>query len=639
MIKVCSTQFSYHYGSEIRLPYAIAILLSYCRFDIFVRQNYKFAKTFLFRDKINEYLEDAKDCSILLCSDYVWNHEINLFFAKKVRELNPECFILFGGPNISKDAHDFLKQNSFIDVVVHGEGEIPLKELLHCYVMGCDLSTIKGIEAVDFNNGIADRIDNLDSIPSPYLDNFIWELVEQRKDSSYIASWETNRGCPYECAFCDWGGYLGSKIRIFSEERILKEINWFAENKIDYIDCCDANFGILFDRDYRTAQRLKEVKSRTGFPRRIRPAWTKQSSEKIIAIAKELKEVDLLKGVTIDLQSMNDTVLENINRRNIKFDSYSKITELFKQNNIPTYTELILGLPGETLKSFKDGLEKLLSESSIGSLYIYNCNLFPNAPMNEEEYKKKFDIKVMRSPIYLTHSDINFKERNLIEYEDIVIGSYSYTIEDLKQMFLYGWMAQVFFSLGIMEHIAKYYYCNFGTLYMKFCDLFCEYCEKNKKNIFSEEYRLVKKYIEDGYNQKGWDHFDWKLGSIYWSIEEASWLRFILDINDLKGSIHDFLYFVGYEKDENILEDLINFQIFLLTTPEKYDIVKTSKFKNKWKQYFENDCSQKIINEEVVYNYDNLVVENNEIEWNYKTMWYGRAMKKYKVFVENLREE
>jgi len=70
-------------------------------------------------------------------------------------------------------------------------------------------------------------------------------------------------------------------MRKWEEERMYKEIEWFAENKIPYIDCCDANFGIYQERDMRLATKLKEVALKTHYPERIRPAWAKNSSEKI----------------------------------------------------------------------------------------------------------------------------------------------------------------------------------------------------------------------------------------------------------------------------------------------------------------------------------------------------------------------
>ena len=105
----------------------------------------------------------------------------------------------------------------------------------------------------------------------------------------------------------------------------------------------------------------------------------------------------------------------------IKFDNFSELTETFRKKEIPTHTELIMGLPGETLESWKKGLEILASGSQIGSIYIYNCGVFVNAPMNEPTYMKFHDIKTIRSPIFLAHTSIH--DRGIPEFEYIALIS------------------------------------------------------------------------------------------------------------------------------------------------------------------------------------------------------------------------
>ena len=103
----------------------------------------------------------------------------------------------------------------------------------------------------------------------------VWDLVDKVDGIDWIASWETNRGCPYLCTFCDWGSATATRMRKWTEDRLFKEIEWFADNKIPYIDCCDANFGIYQDRDKRIATKLKEEKLKKGYPQTFRTNWAK----------------------------------------------------------------------------------------------------------------------------------------------------------------------------------------------------------------------------------------------------------------------------------------------------------------------------------------------------------------------------
>jgi radical SAM superfamily enzyme YgiQ (UPF0313 family) len=272
LYKINSSQFNYQYGDQIHFPYSIATLVSYIKSKENLASLFRFEKAFVFRDKVDEYIQQCKDTDILLCSCYVWNWEITTYFANQVKKLNPNCIIIFGGPQVPDFSQDFFVQYPFVDIIVHGEGEYVLENILTAYSSDKNYSNVKGLETKDFRNPPQERINDLDSIPSPYLTNTVWELVDKIEGIKWIASWETNRGCPYQCTFCDWGSATFTKMRKWEESRLFKEIEWFAENKIPYIDCCDANFGIYQERDLRLATKLKEIALKTHYPERIRPA-------------------------------------------------------------------------------------------------------------------------------------------------------------------------------------------------------------------------------------------------------------------------------------------------------------------------------------------------------------------------------
>tara|TARA_B100000749_G_scaffold158317_1_gene121636 strand:+ start:1145 stop:3085 length:1941 start_codon:yes stop_codon:yes gene_type:complete len=635
MYKVSSSQFNYLYGDQIHFPYSIGRLVTYVKTNKNINSQFKFDRTFIFRDQLNNYVEQSYDSDILLCSCYVWNWEVTKQLAKKVKATNPNCLIIFGGPQVPNRTENFFEENPFVDIIVHGEGEIVLENILTAYIKDKDFSKINGIEMKDYRTPPNPRIKDVNILPSPYLTNLILDLVEQKTDIKYIAAWETNRGCPYPCTFCDWGSLTNSKVTNWSEEQLLKEIDWFAQNHITYIDCCDANFGIFQERDYRIASKLKEVALKTGYPEKFRAAWAKFASEKIIPIAKQLQEGKVLKAVSLALQSLDEETLEIVKRANIKFDNFSELTETFRKNKIPTYTELIMGLPGETLESWKKGLEILASGSQVGSIYIYNCGVFVNAPMNEPTYMKFHNIKTIRSPIFLAHSSIH--DRGIPEFEYITISSKSFSTDDLKEIYLFSWLFQTFHSLGIFEYITKYYHDEKKLLYVKFYEIFLDYCKK-ENSIFSDEYNKVIDYIDNGYSGKGWNHYDPNLGDIFWPIEEATWLRLVLS-KKLMEHTKSFLKFLeetlNFDTPDEILNDLIKFQTFLITTRQDSEI-KSARFHFNWKNYFINGSKLKQIEND--YNYKNLVIEHDQILWGYKTIWYGRQSKSYKLHPEALEE-
>ena len=76
---------------------------------------------------------------------------------------------------------------------------------------------------------------------------------------------ETNRGCPFQCTFCDWGSATAAKVTKFEQERLDAELQWMADRKIQYVFVCDANFGIQ-KRDVEIAESVAKIKQKTGYP-------------------------------------------------------------------------------------------------------------------------------------------------------------------------------------------------------------------------------------------------------------------------------------------------------------------------------------------------------------------------------------
>ena len=206
-IRVFSAQFNYQYGKVIHLPYSIGSLVAFIKSFPELNSRFQFEKTFIFRNRFNEYVDRCRDVDILLCSCYTWNWEITNLLAKQVKQVNPNCTVIFGGPQVpisyagevprnwvENSEGSFFGDYPHVDIVVHQEGEITLKDIFEEYLKKQDYSNISGLETREFKTPPALRIKQLNDLPSPYLTNLVWDLVEPVDDVEYIASWETNRG-------------------------------------------------------------------------------------------------------------------------------------------------------------------------------------------------------------------------------------------------------------------------------------------------------------------------------------------------------------------------------------------------------------------------------------------------------------
>ena len=108
MLTVSSSQYNYQYGDRIHLPYSIACLVTYLKNNQKIKECFKFEKTFVFRENIEEDINRCKNSDILLCSCYVWNWELTIHLAEQVKKINPDCLIILGGPHVPENSAGFF---------------------------------------------------------------------------------------------------------------------------------------------------------------------------------------------------------------------------------------------------------------------------------------------------------------------------------------------------------------------------------------------------------------------------------------------------------------------------------------------------------------------------------------------------
>ena len=183
----------------------------------------------------------------------------------------------------------------------------------------------------------------IEDIPSPYLSGLMNSLMKPNKQYSAII--ETNRGCPYRCTFCDQEALYYNKIAKFNHDRVLSELDWVSNNKIEFLYFADSNLGI-FERDLQFIHHLAKNKNATGYPRNIDYATAKQQPDRILELGRILNhEAKINRGMTIALQSMNPKTLDAIKRTNIANIDLEKTVQTYNKNNIENYCELILVNP------------------------------------------------------------------------------------------------------------------------------------------------------------------------------------------------------------------------------------------------------------------------------------------------------
>jgi len=300
----------------------------------------------------------AEGADVVAFSCYIWNIEQSLKLAADLKLINPACFIILGGPEVSYGSHELMATHGFIDCIVRGEGEETCSELLQLLVetSAGPLSEerLAGICGISFRSGDAivttperGALKDLDSIPSPFAAG----LVATAKPLVYC---ETSRGCPFSCAFCI--SSLENSVRSFSVERMKSDLELLMSSGVETIKLVDRTFNY----DAARADLLWEF----ILERNIKSRFHFEIAADLLTDA----NITLLRRVPADtfrfeigVQSASAGTLASVGRRSDLEKLFANVARIRRETAVTLHLDLVAGLPGEDLSGFVRSLESLLA--------------------------------------------------------------------------------------------------------------------------------------------------------------------------------------------------------------------------------------------------------------------------------------
>ena len=395
-------------------------------------------------------------------SNYLWNFELSKKIIEIVKEKYPKAVTVMGGPNITQTKEkmtEFFNQSK-VDFYISFHAEEPFKCIVGAMLKENyrfeNLHKDKDIHGVWFLDPKTKQaceipakrlIINLDEIPSPFLNGIADEFFQQ----DLIPMIETNRGCPFQCTYCDWGSAALRKMTKYSIERVKKDIEYCSKNaKDERLMIDDANFGILGERDLKIAQYIKDLRDRERYPGKLIVTWSEAKTDTILKIADTLK--DLLM-ITTSFQSMNEEVLRNIKRKNINDEQFKKIIKFSKKRKIDTYGELMVALPGETLKSHFDAL-RYLFDSGVDFININPLMLLQGSKLATKEEREKYGLKTKWRLLENCYGI--YEGLSIIEYQEMVIQTNTMSEKDVLLCRPVSWLIQMSWNLRRHDILIKY---------------------------------------------------------------------------------------------------------------------------------------------------------------------------------------
>ena len=324
----------------------------------------------------------AFDPDVVGFSAFLWSFPLFCAVAALVKADDPARLVVFGGPSARPAMfalEPFRSYAAHVDVLVINEGEQTFVDIVARGERSPGaLKTLPGI-AVREAQGWAETpprpLADLDQLASPYAMNLV--------QHGGLGVLQTYRGCPFTCAFCEWG-VMESPKRVRDVERLSNELAAIERHGVQAALLVDAGLNLnrnAFLNLRRSAERSGFFDKR-GLICEVYPAAVRQ------------EHIDFLGSIRgayvgIGLQSFDNDVLAHVDRsydENRFDDTFGKLREVAS-----LAVEIILGLPGDDPQTFRRNFER--ARSLPCALRVYHCVVLPSGLMirSPPEHALEFD--------------------------------------------------------------------------------------------------------------------------------------------------------------------------------------------------------------------------------------------------------
>ena len=606
-------------------PYAVGAIAAKAWGNPVVSDAFRLERIVFLREPLNRLTESIYNPFLVGFSCYIWNTEYNKAAAKQIKSRYPHCVIVFGGHHVPADT-SLLDECDAVDVLVHGEGEEVFEQLLCALANNRELSTIPNLSYRN-PNGKYVQTQRLplsgDDYPSPYTGGFFNAITQENPNMNFHGTLETNRGCSNNCAFCDWGPH-SIRAKMFSMERIRKDLDWLSNNKVDYVWITDANFG-GFDRDYQIADWIIEHKQQVGYPRSVRANYAKNNNNSVFELAKRFSESDLSKSTTISFQSLSDEALRNVGRHNISMPRFADLMKEYHSAGIPTYSEMILGLPGETYESFTDGLEQLLDAGQHSMIEVYDCIMLPNSVLAQKEYIQKHRLSTVRVPFFQYHCEAVTDD--VTEYADVIISTSTLPADDWVRCKLFSAAVQSMHCMGLLRCFAVYLHNEHHVGYKCFYSGLVQWLLENPRTLGGSYFVDIRVQFQKMVSERFSPHYyDAVFGDVRWPPDEGAFLSLSSNYIRFYEEIREYLQ--SFFIDADVFEQLMTFQKNVVCIPTGKTVSMSLDFDfldyllNSTRNEYKPLQKRKTIFTITPVHY------SSPVEYAREVVWYGRRLGK-----------
>lgn len=273
----------------------------------------------------------------------------SVVLAKKIKSFNEKIWTIFGNIHPTIFADELLNQK-LGDVVVRGEGEITMSELVSAIENKASLHCVKGISFREnedvFHNQERELIDNLDDLAYPAWDLF--DFKNYRKGCPMVSLYDLaipivgSRGCPFSCTFCSQERFY-KRPRYRDTIKIVDEFQYMHEKyKAKFFGFTDANFPFSIKQGHEFCDEM----IRRGLNKKVR--WITETRVDLVnlELLKKMKAAGL-HAVMYGFEVGDPDILKSL-KKGTTLEQAKEAMDFTKKAGILSVGLFMLGLPGET---------------------------------------------------------------------------------------------------------------------------------------------------------------------------------------------------------------------------------------------------------------------------------------------------
>jgi radical SAM superfamily enzyme YgiQ (UPF0313 family) len=409
----------------------------------------------------------ARAPAVVGLSNYMWNLDLSYTIAVEIKRRNPNTLVVFGGPNFPlEDAQReaWLRARPAVDVYVIGEGEEPFTELVDRWCETGEVEAVKRapidgchslVEGALFKcSDVSPRVPHLDLVPSPYLHGYLDEFLQETALTPLL---ESNRGCPFACTFCVDGIAARTKVTWKSAERFERELEYIAaryQGKV--LDLADVNFG-MYKPDLEISRAIARVRAQYGYPAYVHVATGKNQKSRVLECA------ELLQGtlrLSASVQSLDPDVLSNIKRQNISTGELLQVARASNASDANTYSEVILGLPGDT-KDKHIATACQLADADMKLISLFTLMMFDGTELTTAASRARWQCGTRFRIVPRCFGIYEFDGRILLsaEPEEVAVESSTMTFEDYLDCREFALTMGLFYQDRILYELYRFLGC------------------------------------------------------------------------------------------------------------------------------------------------------------------------------------